>query len=356
MAPRRFPVLLLAALLAAGTARAAEDPLLVTLLETKKAYREKRWSDADASLRHLLELAAAPGREAILPKILPAYHFYAAAVAWEEKNEPRAREELARYFEFQPEATIDPGAYPKSFCIFFEAQRTEAERRNPPKPPETGLPDLATTLPDPGTIPLYGGDPAWAATAVSFLLTDAEKTEFANLPDDAARREWVFRFWKKLDPDPATPDNEFEAEFYRRVQYAEAHFSTETVRGSLSDRGRVLLILGPPTYVGRSPLLQSEDPMTYLKTTQTTIVRSPTGGASLVRVPTTSRGLVTPGDITGDVEIWYYRKDRIPKGLPFQELQYRFYTKQGYGEGVFQKDAREFIALQKAARLIRPGS
>ena len=356
MALRRLPALLLAALLAAIPSRAADDPLLLSLLEAKKAYREKRWDDADAVLRRLLELAAAPGREPAVPKILPAYHFYAAAVAWERKDEERARQELARYFEFQPEATIDPGAYPKSYCIFFDAQRTAAERRNPAPPPPSGLSGLSTTLPDEGTIPQYTGDPAWPATAVSFLLTEPEKKEFAAIGDDAARREWVFRFWKKFDPDPATPDNEAEREFYRRVQYAEAHFSTETMRGSLSDRGRVLVVLGPPSYVGRSPLLRSEDPMTYLKTTSPQIVSSPTGGAAIVRVPTTSRGSVTPGDIEGEVEIWYYRRDRVPKGIPFQELQYRFISKKGYGDAVFQKDARELISLQRAARLLRTGS
>jgi GWxTD domain-containing protein len=356
VALRRLPALLLAALLGAASAPAADDPLLLTLLDAKKAYREKRWDDADAALRRLLELAAAPGREPAIPKILPVYHFYAAAVAWERKDEPRARHELERYFEFQPEATIDPGAYPKSYCIFFDAQRTAAERRHPAPPPAAGLAGLGTTLPDAGTVPQYSGEPGWAAGAVGFLLTEQEKKDFAALGDDASRREWVFRFWKRLDPDPATPDNEYETEFYRRAQYADAHFSTETVRGSLSDRGRVLIVLGPPSYVGRSPLLQSDDPMNFLKTTEGVVVRSPTGGASMVRVPTTSRGLVTPGDIEGEVEIWYYRKDRVPKGVPFQELQYRFLTKKGYGDGVFQKDAREMMALQKAARLLRTNS
>jgi GWxTD domain-containing protein len=183
-----------------------------------------------------------------------------------------------------------------------------------------------------------------------------EKKQFTSLPDDSARREWVFRFWKRLDPDPATPDNEYEIEFYRRVQYADQYFSTETVRGSLSDRGRVLLILGPPTYVGKTPLLRSDDIMTSLKTTEPVIQRTASGGAAIVRVATTNRGFVTPGDIEGEVEIWYYRSDRIPKGLPFHDLEYRFYTKQGYGTGVFQKDPRELLALQKATRLLRPGS
>jgi GWxTD domain-containing protein len=356
VALRRLPALLLAAVLAAATSHASEDPLLLSLLEAKKAYKEKRWDDGEAALRRLLELAAAPGREPVLTKVLPPYHFYAAAIAWERKDEDRAREELARYFEFQPDAAIDPGAYPKSFCLFFDAQRTAARRRNPAPPPLAGLPDFSTTLPDAGTLPQYSGDPAWPATAVTFLLSEEEKKEFGSLPDDAARREWVFRFWKKFDPDPATPDNEYELEFYRRAQYADAHFSTETVRGSLSDRGRVLIVLGPPTFVGHAPLIEANDTMSYLQNTQTTVVQSRSGGRAIVRGPTGFQGGVTGADVKGDREFWTYWKDRIPEGIPFQELTYRFVTKEGYGVGVFQKDARELLALQKAVRLLRTGS
>lgn len=352
---RLAPWFLLSALLATPLP-AAEDPVLQTLVEAKTAYRARRWADAELALRHLLELAIVPEREPALPRILPAYHFYAAAVAWELKDEERARKELARYFEFQPEATIDPGLYPKSYCIFFDAQRTEAERRTPPKPEDAGLPNWSSALVDETTVPLYAGDPAWAETAVRHLLTDADKKELSAVPDDASRREWVFRFWKRFDPDPATPDNEYEVEFYRRARYADANFSTETTRGSLSDRGRVLLVLGPPNYIGRSALLRSDDIMTSLKKSETVIVRDSRGRTSLQRVSTSNRGAITPGDIEGDVEIWYYRKDRVPKGVPFQELRYTFITKEGYGVGVFQKDARELLALQRATRLLRTGS
>ncbi|HSB64730.1 MAG TPA: GWxTD domain-containing protein [Thermoanaerobaculia bacterium] len=334
---------------------AAEDPVLQTLVEVKAAYRAKHWGDADLALRHLLELAMAPEREPALPKILPAYHFYSAAVAWELKDEERARTELGRFFEFQPEAAIDPGVYPKSYCIFFDAQRTAAARTAPPAPPPAGgLPNFSKLAADATTVPAYSGDEAWPRTAVTHLLTDAEKREFAGLTDDASRREWVFRFWKKFDPDPATPENEYELEFYRRVKYADAVFSTESVRGSLSDRGRVLVVLGPPSHVGRSALLRSNDVMTGLKTTETVVVRDARGRTSVVRVPTQNRGQITPGDIEGDVETWYYRKGSVPKGIPFQELRYTFITKEGYGVGVFQKDARELLALQKATRLLRP--
>ena len=331
---RLAPWILLSALLATPLP-AAEDPLLQTFLEVKAAYRAKRWADAEVALRHLLELAAAPEREPELPKILPAYHFYAAAVAWELKDEERAREELARYFEFQPDATIDPGLYPKSYCAFFDAQRTAAARVAPPAPPAAaGLSNFSTIAADASTVPLYSGSTKWPETPVKHLLTEAQKRDFTGLPDDEARREWVFRFWKDLDPDPATPENEFEIEYYRRVLYADQNFSTESVRGSLSDRGWVLLILGPPSYVGKRRIARSDDIM--------------------MRLNPTNRSFVTTGE-EGEIETWYYRSDRIPKGVPFRELAYRFLTKLGYGNGVFQKDSRELLALEKATRLLRPG-
>jgi hypothetical protein len=114
--------------------------------------------------------------------------------------------------------------------------------------------------------------------------------------------------------------------------------------------------MGPPSHIGRSALLRSDDIMTSLKQSESVIVRDYRGRTSIQRVSTTNRGAITPGDIEGDVEIWYYRKDRVPKGLPFQDLRYTFITKEGYGVGVFQKDARELLALQKATRLLRPAS
>ena len=95
--------------------------------------------------------------------------------------------------------------------------------------------------------------------------------------------------------------------------------------------------------------------MTYLKTTAPQIVSSPTGGAAIVRVPTNSRGEVTPGDIEGDVEIWYYRQDRVPKGVPFQELRYRFISKKGYGTEVLQRDNIVLTTIDAAKNAGRSG-
>jgi len=213
------------------------------------------------------------------------------------------------------------------------------------------LPSYLASDFDESAIPQNTGVPEWVDGPVRFLLTDADRKRWATLPDDEARRDFVTAFWRRLDPDPITPVNEFEIEFYRRVQYADATLSTESVRGSLSDRGQVLLVLGPPTYVGRAALRRSQDVMEVMRSTKGVFVPGFRGGGSIQYIQTNNSPLET--DIDGELETWYYRQDRIPKGIPFTELQFQFLTKKGYGIAVLQKEPRELAALQKAARLLR---
>lgn len=347
-----------AALAANPSAAAGDDPVKTTFLAAKSAYKEKRWPDADVALSRIRELLAAPEHAWKAPQVLPALHFYSAAVAWAEKDEERARAELTRFFEYQPDAGIDPGSYPKSFVVFFEARRNELEKQAAERPrgPEAmaggALPDYATRDVDTSAIPLNTGAEDWIDSPVSTLLTDAERKTWKSLATDDDRRSFVSTFWRVRDPRPDTVENEFQIEFYRRVQYADANLSTEATRGALSDRGKVFLVLGPPTYAGRTPLRRSQDIMNYLRTTEVaTIATDRRGGRTLARVPS-NRAAQTPGEIEGEVETWYYRRDRIPAGVPFNELQYMFITRTGYGQAVLQREARELTALAQAARLL----
>lgn len=56
-------------------------------------------------------------------------------------------------------------------------------------------------------------------------------------------------FWKDTDPVPLTPDNEALAEYFRRVQAANARFGEGSLPGWLTDRGEVLITLGDPDEV-----------------------------------------------------------------------------------------------------------
>jgi GWxTD domain-containing protein len=54
------------------------------------------------------------------------------------------------------------------------------------------------------------------------------------------------KFWLRRDPDPATPANEYEDEFWRRVDYVDAHFATPLTEGVKSDRGEIYVRYGAP--------------------------------------------------------------------------------------------------------------
>lgn len=351
-----LPLLVLLALAPAAPAAAAEDPVLLTLQKVKAAYSAKEYDRADEALGHLSELVAAPEREAIRPKVLPALLFYTGAVAYARQDEDRARTALRQYFALEPNSSLDPAMYPKSFRIFFEAQRTEAAREAAPAGPESiaggVLPEYATRDLEEGAVPANTGAEEWGEGPVKYLMDPDEKKAFRAAADDDERRSFVNAFWQKRDPSPETAENEFQREFYRRVQYADANFSTEATRGALSDRGMVFLLLGPPSYVGRSAIRTSQDTMNYLRQTEVRWVQLPTGQVVAQRVPS-NRVPLTPGATEGEMETWYYRRDRVMKGLPYAEIQYQFVTKRGYGEGVLQKEPVPLTALRQAAKLIQ---
>ena len=81
---------------------------------------------------------------------------------------------------------------------------------------------------------------------VSYIITPTERKEFMALPD-SKRDEFIERFWKSRDPDPATEENEFKDEYMGRVATADRQFLGEGRPGWLTDRGRIYVLFGPPT-------------------------------------------------------------------------------------------------------------
>jgi len=345
-----------------GSAAGAGNPVFETFLEAKSLYKAKKFDEADTTLRRLAELLSAPEFASERPKVLPAYYFYSSAVAFERSQEDRARESLRSYFALVPNASLDKAAYPKRFGQFFEVERRKVDKAAQEAAPEAGpqsigggvLPDYATFVPEGSLVPMNTGDIGWADSAVRFLLTEDERRTFRSMGDDEARRDWVDQFWKRLDPDPATSENEFLVEFYRRAQFSDAHFSTEQAKGSLSDRGQVFVVLGPPTLVAKGVLRDSEDLMSVARNTEITNTGSSGGTKPGVTIRAARPNANTvPGDTDGIGETWTYRGPRIPKGMPFNELQFQFFTRKGYGVAVLQKDPRLLQALGRAVKLLR---
>src|SRR5688500_5151115 len=72
---------------------------------------------------------------------------------------------------------------------------------------------------------------------LKFLFTKEEAANFAKLTT-ADQQAFVDLFWARRDPTPGTPANEYRAEIAARIEYADANFKGEKVRGALTDRGK----------------------------------------------------------------------------------------------------------------------
>jgi len=81
---------------------------------------------------------------------------------------------------------------------------------------------------------------------VRYIITSAERKEFLGRPD-SEKAAFIEEFWKRRDPDPATPENEFKDEYLGRIAKADSLFFGEGRPGWLTDRGRIYILFGPPT-------------------------------------------------------------------------------------------------------------
>lgn len=79
-----------------------------------------------------------------------------------------------------------------------------------------------------------------------WLMLPEEEREVRRLRTTREVIDFIEAFWRRRDPDPLTPDNELSKTFYERVEAADRLYSEEGQRGSLTDRGRALVLLGPP--------------------------------------------------------------------------------------------------------------
>lgn len=78
-----------------------------------------------------------------------------------------------------------------------------------------------------------------------YTITSEERKAFLALAPEA-REPFIEDFWRRRDPTPATPENEYRVEYYNRIERSNRLFSGGGAPGWLQDRGRVYITLGPP--------------------------------------------------------------------------------------------------------------
>ena len=135
---------------------------------------------------------------------------------------------------------------------------------------------------------LSGDYADWVEGPERFLLTKKEKKEWAKISTDAAAEHFIALFWAKRNPEPNNPFNAFGAEFEAKVRFADQNFGFGKIRGALSARGQVLILMGRPD---RRQVRGIDGP------------------------PSVDIGSGDTGDVENNTETWYYDPTKLPAGF-----------------------------------------
>lgn len=162
------------------------------------------------------------------------------------------------------------------------------------------------------------------APEFQYFGTDDEKAAFKNLGTDAEAEKFIALFWARRDPDVKTPQNEFRDRVEALVKTADETFPLRGRRGSLTERGKVLIVLGPPKRISSRDVTPSA---------------GTTGGSP---IDVGSVGART-------IEYTYiYEDDRLPFFADQKKLEVVVELDQARGSETLRK-AGPFAALQRKA-------
>jgi GWxTD domain-containing protein len=135
------------------------------------------------------------------------------------------------------------------------SQRTVA-----PKPSAPEIP-AASPATEPQERPTYKAEQAeqppqaarrWLDEDVAYIITDEEREAYSRLTTGDERMQFIMQFWLRRDPTPGTPENELRNDHYRRIAFANDHFSTSSgTPGWKTDRGQTYIKWGPPDEISK---------------------------------------------------------------------------------------------------------
>jgi GWxTD domain-containing protein len=95
-------------------------------------------------------------------------------------------------------------------------------------------------------------DRIWLEDEVVDIITADERKAFLELSTNEEREQFIEIFWDKRNPDPESPINTAKEEHYRRLAYADEHFSSG-IPGRKTDRGRIYIIWGQADEIESHP-------------------------------------------------------------------------------------------------------
>jgi GWxTD domain-containing protein len=95
----------------------------------------------------------------------------------------------------------------------------------------------------------------WLNQDVTYIITEAERNAFNQLQSNPEREQFILQFWERRNPTPGAAENPFQVEHYRRIAFANDHFSSSSgFPGWKTDRGRIYITFGPPDEIDSHPV------------------------------------------------------------------------------------------------------
>jgi GWxTD domain-containing protein len=299
----------LVAVFISASAALAADPS-AAIATAKDAIGRKEYQRASDVLHDAVREANAIADPKQRNDALSAIHFYRALALTYLNDDDGAHAELHEFFKVHPgKSTLDPRKYPARFIEMFRVENVRATSMGADATAfDQQYPGFdAIQSPEIKELPLE----SWGITpAFQLLATDAEREAWATLRDDEARTKYISSFWSRRDPS-------WKDEFERRVAFADAVFGTGTdvARGSLTDRGKVFILLGRPAHVYREPIRYNYGRFQGLN---------------------------------GTSERWVYFRDQLPVKPPASQVDFNFIDQPGYGDHALVRDTRVLQALGNA--------
>jgi len=97
----------------------------------------------------------------------------------------------------------------------------------------------------------------WRDGPVRYIITRSEDKEFRELEREEDRRVFIDVFWRRRDPTPDTPGNEYRSTFWKRVREANSQFGRDNPRpGWRSDMGKIYILFGAPDEIKRDEMAE----------------------------------------------------------------------------------------------------
>ena len=357
----RRPAVTFAVLLSSATLTAQSLPELFH--KAKAEVKGESWRSALTTLERLDVESAKPGNEAARRQLEAPMAFYRGVCEANLDMAEKAQADFELFLTQQPKASLDPSMYSKKAIAAFRA----AQKNAPPPDSAEGddkRPAMFVAFQE-FKMPPNASEPVgemWADGPVQWIMSEEEKRTWQSLAFADERLEFADRFWEARNPKPGNPDNSYRNTFDRRVAFADANFvQAEGTRGSMTDRGMVFVLLGPPTFVGRKPIRTGEDvevsggeslagsgAAAYAQRTMSAVGESSGGSGAAAAEALWGPGIKAADSDSNWREIWHYRRELLPRSIRYQQVDIEFVTRKSYGVCVLQRDPAAVATLDAA--------